>query len=478
LRLLRNVPAETLATGAIVAAGFGFCVAVNWPGHLSYDSIVQLAEGRRAQYGGWHPPVMSWLLGLGDDLQPGTGLFIIFDTLLLYLATASLLFLRHRRSWATFVVSLGMVLTPQFLLYPGIVWKDVLFAASAVSGFVCLAFAAARWNKPVARIALISVALVLLVLASLARQNGGVTLPIAAFVVGWTVYRLGKRKRILDASLCGAGWLGAALLVWVCAGLALETRTVGTSGPVGQLRLLKTYDLAGALAAEPRLDLYRLAEDDPRLETQMRTNAARLYSPQRNDTLVQSSELQQSLIRADERTIPAQWREFVEGHPLLYLKVRWAAFRWVFLTPDLSACRPAFVGVSGPPGLMRELGVAPRIDGRDMWLANYVLAFAGTPLLSHAAFAVLAIVALTALLRRRRPEDIALIGMLLSGLAFTATFFVISIACDYRYLYFLDVAALVGLFYLSLDTREWLARVGSDVALIAAPFRRSNRSRT
>jgi hypothetical protein len=41
--------------------------------------------------------------------------------------------------------------------------------------------------------------------------------------------------------------------------------------------------------------------------------------------------------------------------------------------------------------------------------------------------------------------------MLLASLAFTASFFVISIACDYRYLYALDLAALASLFYLALD---------------------------
>jgi hypothetical protein len=41
--------------------------------------------------------------------------------------------------------------------------------------------------------------------------------------------------------------------------------------------------------------------------------------------------------------------------------------------------------------------------------------------------------------------------MLIAAFAFTASFFVISIACDYRYLYFLDIAALAAVFYLALD---------------------------
>ena len=39
------------------------------------------------------------------------------------------------------------------------------------------------------------------------------------------------------------------------------------------------------------------------------------------------------------------------------------------------------------------------------------------------------------------------------ALAFAASFFVISIACDYRYLYLLDVAGITGVLYLAADPR-------------------------
>jgi hypothetical protein len=51
-----------------------------------------------------------------------------------------------------------------------------------------------------------------------------------------------------------------------------------------------------------------------------------------------------------------------------------------------------------------------------------------------------------------------MIGLQLAAIGFAASFLVISIACDYRYLYFLDVAALTGLLYLSLDPAVWRRR--------------------
>jgi hypothetical protein len=38
-----------------------------------------------------------------------------------------------------------------------------------------------------------------------------------------------------------------------------------------------------------------------------------------------------------------------------------------------------------------------------------------------------------------------------SSLGFSASFFIISVACDYRYLYVQDLTAMAGVLYLALD---------------------------
>jgi hypothetical protein len=103
---------------------------------------------------------------------------------------------------------------------------------------------------------------------------------------------------------------------------------------------------------------------------------------------------------------------------------------------------------------MSLLGMAGRMDGRDRALQAYARAFLGTPVWSHVTFTVLALACLVLLLRRRRPADIAMAAMLLAAFAFTASFFVISISCDYRYLYALDLSALAALLYLALDAKS------------------------
>src|ERR1700712_4263735 len=77
-------------TAAFLLAGFVATLAANWPGHLSYDSILQLHQGRAGLYNDWHPPVMAWLLGLGDAIVPGAGLFVLFQMLLAFGALLAL----------------------------------------------------------------------------------------------------------------------------------------------------------------------------------------------------------------------------------------------------------------------------------------------------------------------------------------------------------------------------------------------------
>src|ERR1700742_2291396 len=109
-----NLPARVAA--AILAAAFVLSVAVNWPGHLSFDPILQLLQGRTGVYNTWHPPVMAWLLGLFDAIRPGAGLFVAFDALLAFGALAVLATVRRAR-WASVAAAAGIALLPQLWLY-------------------------------------------------------------------------------------------------------------------------------------------------------------------------------------------------------------------------------------------------------------------------------------------------------------------------------------------------------------------------
>jgi hypothetical protein len=227
-----------IATGGIILAGFVFCLTADLPGHLSYDSVIQLLEGRTGRYANWHPAVMSWLLGLADAVVPGAGLFVVFDALLFFGGLMGLLLIRRRPSWAAAWVAAVLVLCPQVLLYQGLVWKDVLFADAAVAGFVCLAFAGERWGNARFRFALIAAGFALFALAALVRQNGAIVALAGALALGWIAMRQAPSRPFLRGALYGGCALVAAGLLAASAGLALSARCVGVSCPKVLLQFL------------------------------------------------------------------------------------------------------------------------------------------------------------------------------------------------------------------------------------------------
>lgn len=455
-------------TAGVIFAGFVFSLAANLPGHMSFDSIIELVEGRTGAYAGWHPPVTSWLLGLLDAILPGTALFVVVDTLLIYGCLWALMRLAARPAWAAAVLAFAAALTPQYLIYPGIVWKDVLFSAASIAGFTAIACAASSWSRPYVRYAWLGFALLLLVFASLARQNGILLLLGGVVAFGWIAMR--QEELSLRRALVRSGYaLLTAIVVITGANVALGTRLTKEFGGARQFRLLQAYDIVAALAAKPDLALHGLDKQDPALAQEMRNDGVRLYTPQRNDTLAGSQPLQAALTAVPPPLLRAQWFSLILHHPVLYLSSRADMFAWVLFTPRIDKCLPFTVGVQGPQDELDQVNMDPRWDDRDVWLQNYGDGFKGTPVFQHGLFAILSMIIAWIVLRRRRPVDIAIGAMQLSALLYTASFFAVSIACDYRYLYVLDLAAVTGCFYLALGwhwpemwLRGWLARIDDE----------------
>lgn len=248
---------STIVIAGIIIAGFVFSLAVNLPGHLSYDSVIQLLEGRTAQYNDWHPPVMAWLLGVFDAALPGAALFVAFNTLLGFASFLAVLWLRPRPSWAGAVVAAAVVATPQLLIYEGIVWKDVLFADAGLAGFACLALAAALWPRRGLRLGFIVAGFALLVLGALARQNGILLLPAGAAALAWIAALHTPRERLRAAAAYAIGSLAISVLAIMLADAALEARVVSRTADEQFVRL-HVYDVIGALVAKPDLDLSEL----------------------------------------------------------------------------------------------------------------------------------------------------------------------------------------------------------------------------
>ena len=453
--------APRLLALAAIALGVVVSLAVNLPGHMTYDSVLQLTQGRSGVYNNWHPPIMAWLLGLFDRMVRGTALFVVFDTLLLYGALAALICIPPRTSWLGAPLVILWAAIPDGLIYPGIVWKDVLFAGSAVCGFTGLALAASVWSRRRWRFALIAASFVLLALAALTRQNGLVILPAAAVACGWIAARMGEHKPIHSALVYALAPLAGAGLLMIGANAALQAHSDGEPSQAYQLADLQSYDLAGALQTRPDLRLDRLRAADPSFERLLRTRAAPVYTPIRLDPITGMPALQQAMLDTPAAALSAQWRDLVLGHPGLYLTVRIRDFFWVLFTPDIDACLPFADGISGPQPWVARLGLVNGERPNDIALKDWGEPWSHSPLSSHPIYGLWSIALMALLLRRKRPADIAVAALQAAALVFVATFFLISVACDYRYLYFLDVAAFAGGVYLAADPSGFRLRRGS-----------------
>ncbi|MBX3482736.1 hypothetical protein [Phenylobacterium sp.] len=430
----------------VLVAGYLLMLRLNLPGHLSVDSVLALHEGRFGVRTTWNPAIFGWLLGALDRITPGTALVVALSGGLLFGGWLLLSLSRPRTAWLAPLVALGLIALPQALIYPAIVWKDVLFADCAIAGFALLAFGVRKGGTPWISLGL---AALLFAAAGLFRQNGLILAPPAAIAIAWALSARGWRRSLGLA----AGWLIAVAALTLVLSAVARPQGAGAPDNAGEkgLRLLATYDLAAAAHLQPGRPTPRIDAVAPDVGRYLRANADRLYAPERVDVLTADPQMGIGLKRVPRAVILAEWRDLLTSDPGLWLRSRALAFRQVAATPVIDRCLPITVGVEGPPMTLAALKIPARRSAEDMRLYNWTTWFLDTPAMSHVAYAVAAFAVMVLLLLRRDPPDLIVAGLMAGALGFAASFFAISIACDYRYLYVLDVAALTGLLYLALD---------------------------
>ena len=437
---------------AVAVLGFTACVIADWPGHFPPDAINQLAQGRAGVFNLWHPPVMAWMLGVADRVVPGAPLFFVFQAMLFFAALSALALVRGC-GWLAVILAALMCASPLALIYQGLVVKDVLFADATLAGFAAIAWAVRLWRRPAARWGLCALAIVFLTLAALARQNGLVVAAAGALTLAFvdTTMNRGERTSLSAVRFVTGSFLALAVVGLLVALATLEFRAHSDHQPTGarQWATLQIYDLAAVLRRDPQLQLPILHRMAPATEAFVRGEGVSVFDPARIDPMYRLPGWNPTL-RKPTQPIGAQWRQLIFTSPALYLAWRTEAFWQVFATPRIRSCAAVLVGVDpGQPALLRAAGLTARETDKDDWDGDYASAFLDTPVFSHIAYALLAMVLLILaardLARGVNPELAATVGLLVGAFVFSASFFIISLACDYRYLYFLDVAAMASL---------------------------------
>jgi hypothetical protein len=439
---------RSLAAVVVVAFGWMAALVAGVPGHFSVDSVTQLAQGRTGLYDDWHPPLMAWLLGLADRVTPGGDLFVIADVTVFFLAMLGFALSEGVPRVRAIAVLALVAASPQALVFQGVVWKDVLFADATLAAFAALAMSGAPAGQGTRRVVWLGIGFAGCVVAALARQTGFVV-PLAAAGV-FLVLELGARRSPAASFGKAIAGLAACAVIAGLAHAAFAAHSNGKRGAEAQLAMLRTFDLAGAARLDPGLPLRALHVRAPALERFERRLASPAWRAGSIDVL-DALPGAPALLPPRTPALAADWRSLILRRPWLYARVRARVFWDTLATPDSADCPLVSVGVqTGDAPELARAGLRRRLTSRDQWDEDYVWAFWDTPALSHLAWGVLALALLVLDARDvargdRRPGVLAAIGLLVAALAYAGTYFVASVACDYRYLYLLDVAAMAAL---------------------------------
>jgi hypothetical protein len=435
-----------LAAATLVA--YGACMALNWPGHFSPDGLWQLGQGRAGVYNTWHPPIMAWFLGLAARLSPDVGAFIAINAAIFFLSLLGFATLRPAPRLIAILVLLAIAATPVVLVYQGAVLKDVLFANTAMAGFACLAWLERLSGRPALRRLVIAKACIFFALAALTRQTGFVV-PLCGVLALTAIMRMR-----------GAGWgraitVGALALLGIgliVAGATLFLTLHGDGKPENhrQMQRLQAWDVAGALHRDPTLALPATHATAPDLEAYLRDDAAPRWKAATSDNIANPPSFE-PLMSPRANGVGRDWVRLIVKDPGLYLRVRTEVFLATLTTPPADSCPMIIIGVdNGSQELLQMSGLTARRSERDDLAEDYASDFYGTPVFSHLAWGAVLLIGMAFALRdlrrgARRADLIAVVSMGVAAFLYVAAFFVISGACDYRYMYFLDVAAMAML---------------------------------
>ena len=444
--LLAVLRSKRLAYGLVACFVVAACV-LNYPGHLSLDSLIQLNEGRSGRFASMNPPFASALLGLFDRIHEGAGLQMLFDIGLLALALSVMLRALPRTSALSNLLLLGFLASPVTLIYSGIIWKDVLFGHLELLAFALL-MSAERHARPWKMATIV----VLLAAASQIRPQGVIVALVACLAFAWLPPRAGVRSVTTKAGLAFA-LFGATVVVSLLLSTFVTQKTERTIGIAysNAAPVLMLYDIAGIVKRVPDLDLSLLGEagtDVPLLKQRILVQ----YTPQRMDpldlyaALPDSEHLYSPLVR--------QWLQAISTNPGAYLAHRLDVFGWQLGLHDPARCLPVHVGIdNSDPRLLAALNLeaASRFSG-VLW--NYASAMFATPVFRGITYAAILGASLLLLARAGFRRHVAATSLAIAALLFGLSYVVVGIACDVRYLYFTLTAAMFCAVYATAQPRD------------------------
>jgi hypothetical protein len=446
---------ERSVLGSFFAALLGIIIIslAYYPGLMSADSIVQLAIARNANYGEWHPPIMSLVWRYLDHLIPGPFPMMLFHNLMFWSGLALLNHTLFRSMWAKIFGVLVFGLYPAYLALLGTVWKDVGMGCSYVL-FVALTLRGREKGAPWDFVG----ALMCLFYGTAVRHNALSALFPLLF---WWAWCLPKRINRFSASPYSLlQRIGVAVSIALVFNLSF---IVGDKVLQNTLVVKKnTYYINPNLQAVLLFDLSAISVRTgkitmPPFELASRPNLTLndirdRYFPSSVNPLLSltftadnSPHFQFTNDATEASELKSLWFQTMINNPRAYLSHRWHVFKSLIgLTGD-PVCYPYHGGVDP-----NSLGVSFHAGRVNHWVTK-ILARVNNTLMFRGWFYVAVIpVIILLVVGLGRSEKVAIICLGASGLLYLGPYFFIAGSCDFRYYWWTVVAVgLMVMFLLS-----------------------------
>jgi hypothetical protein len=412
--------------GVVIALGFALTLWVFYPGVWTYDARYVYQDIAKGTLGDWQSPVMSVLWSLIDPIAPGAASMLLLTAVMYWLGFGLIAITVARRSILPAFVLIVLALSPPAFVFIGILWRDVLFAATWLMA-ATLAFAVADRDARL-RVPVQAFALGLLALGVMLRPNALIAAPILTTAIVWPAAFSWRRAAIIYVP-AALGLFGLVQIIYY-----------GALGATRQhpLQSIMVFDLGG-ISHFTKQNQFPITWSEP--QSQMVLNGC--YKPTEWDIYWRLDPCQFVMhkLEGEEKlfgtsAVPEAWARAVMRHPIAYLEHR-TAFMWNFLTganltmwvhdidnlPNMPfADRPAFVAVKAIHDALKP-----------------------TPLFRAGSWLLLCI-ALCGFAWRRRdtPEGVFALGVCGSAAVYVLTFFAVGVASDFRYAYWTVLAGMAG----------------------------------
>jgi hypothetical protein len=402
---------------------------------MSYDTLAQLRDGLSHEYQSNQPPAMSWLvantyqtpLGPGGLLLVNVGVWCCAAWLIYRLLSDS----GKLRAWIALLIWLFF---PVSFLYNGILWKDVLAAHLATLAFLLVIPRSGSFPGTGTLLA----SAIGIAAAALIRQQMALVVPILGVAVGLSQRSEGTMLRT------SAIWLGSTLAIMftIDGALVRDAKSVSGLDTQGAVYQLTTFDLAGIRAHGGQIKTPAVSAAG--VDAQQLSALFELYRPDRVDHLGAHPHNPFAAIADPVAALLSDWRRSVSANPRAYVTHRWEHFLWLLGLREPERCLPYQLGIPALPDGFPDLPLpSPRPEriAQLNAVAQYTL-----PLFRPVIYISAAALALVILWVRRPHGWQGLVMLQFAGLAYTGSYLLIGIACDFRYAYFVVPVALIGIF--------------------------------